>query len=223
MADGSVSCWHCQGPAPPGDRCPACGRLQPFAEGGDHFRRLGLPRRLSLDGKTLEARFHELSRRFHPDYYQLHPERDQAISLENSAAVNAAYRTLRDPITRAEYLLEIEGMPIEAGQGPPPAELLEEIMELQERLQEYRGVRSQGDGAGADLETRLTADRAALEGRKAEAEAKLLELFLRWDAEAERGGENGRRVLEEIRALLATRAYLRTILRDLNGVLERTV
>lgn len=221
MADGSVSCWHCQGSAPPGDRCPACGRLQPFAEGGDHFRRLGLPRRLSLDAEALEARFHELSRRFHPDYYQLRSEREQAISLENSAAVNAAYRTLRDPIARAEYLLELEGMPVEAGQGPPPAELLEEIMELQELLQEYREALAQGDGAGADLAARLAADRTALEGRRDEVEARLPELFHRWDAEAE-GGGSGRHLLEEIRALLATRAYLRTILRDLNGVLERT-
>jgi len=221
MANGSVSCWHCRGSAPAGDHCPACGRLQPFAEGGDHFRRLGLPRRLSLDGKALEARFHELSRRFHPDYYQLRSEQEQAISLENSAAVNTAYRTLRDPIARAEYLLGLEGMPIETGQGAPPAELFEEIMELQELLQEYREARAQGDGAGADLEARLSADRTHLEARRAEVEAKLFERFPRWDAEAERGGEAGRRLLEEIRALLATRAYLRTILRDLNGVLER--
>lgn len=222
MTAGLMRCWSCQGSAREADLCPSCGRLQPFGEGGDHFGRLGLPRRLSLDAKDLEARFHALNRRFHPDYYQRRSEREQAISLENSAAVNAAYRALRDPITRVEYLLGLEGMPVEGGQGKPPADLFEEIMELQELLQEYRAARVGGDGAGTELEQRLLKDRTDLEARQAEVERRLFGLFPRWDAEAGRDGEASRRLLEEMRTLLATRAYLRTILRDLSGVLERT-
>lgn len=218
-----MRCWSCHESAPAGDRCPACGRLQPFEEGGDHWSRLGLPRRLSLDGEELAARFHALNRRFHPDYYQRRSEREQAISLENSAAVNVAYRTLRDPIARVEYLLGLMGMPLEGGQGQPPAELFEEIMELQELLQEYREARARGDGA--ELERRLAADRADLEVRKAEVESRLFGLYPRWDELAERDGEASRGLLGEMRTLLATRAYLRTILRDLDEVLgtaERT-
>ena len=211
----TLKCWRCGAQARGGEVCPECARLQPFPVGADHWTVLGLPRRLGLDRADLERRFHALNRRFHPDYYRLHSHEEQAISLENSAAVNAAYRTLREPASRVEYLLELEGMALgTAGQARPPADLFEEIMELQEARQELEAA---GPETPPELRHRLVAARAEMEARRGQTESELEVRFPRWDAagEAER-----RAVLGEMRDVLATRAYLKTILRDLGAALE---
>ena len=209
-----MKCWACGGEAPGGAVCGECGRLQPFPAGGDHWSVLGLPQRLVLDGADLESRFHGLNRRFHPDYFRLRTTEEQAISLENSAAVNTAYRTLRDPVTRVEYLLEMAGVaPGSAGQGRPPADLFEEILELQEARQELSGA--SGEEAIA-LRARLGVAQRELEARRAGTEAELVILLPRWDAADEAGRG---RLLGQLGDLLATRAYLKTVLRDLSATL----
>ena len=128
--------------------------------------------------------------------------------------MNTAYRALRDPVSRVEYLLELEGMALgTAGQAKPPADLFEEILALQEARMELRT-------AGADeapaLRARLEGARAELEARRADAETDLTARFPEWDA-----GDDAtrRRVLGRMRDILATRAYLRTLLRDLGAAL----
>ena len=134
-------CWGCGAAAPGGGVCPDCGRLQPFPAGSDHWTVLGIERRLGLDRGDLEQRFHALNRRLHPDYFRLRSPEEQGISLEASAAVNTAYRALRDPVSRVEYLLELEGMALgTAGQTKPPADLFEEILELQEARMELQAA-----------------------------------------------------------------------------------
>ncbi len=212
-----MKCWGCGAEARGEEVCAECGRLQAFPAGGDHWSVLGLPRRLVLERADLDTRFHDLNRRFHPDYFRLRSPEEQAISLENSAAVNTAYRTLRDAVARVEYLLEREGMALgSAGQARPPADLFEEIMELQEARQEL-------DAAGADAEpalrARLEEARRGLQERRARAEVELTALFPFWDA----GDDSGRRaLLGRMREILATRAYLKTILRDLSATLDES-
>src|SRR5213595_353890 len=108
----------------------------------DHFEVFGLPRRLAVDTAELQRRFYELSRRYHPDFHQAAPPDEQARVLESSALVNAAYRALRDPIARVEYLVRLEeGRDTKEGQTvkpKAPPELLEEMFEIQEALQEAR-------------------------------------------------------------------------------------
>ena len=215
METQRVKCWGCGVEGPGGGICPECGRLQPFGVGVDHWAVLGLERRLQLDRADLERRFHELNRRFHPDYFRLRSAEEQAVSLENSAAVNTAYRTLRDPVGRVEYLLALEGMALgTAGQARPPAELFEEIMELQEARQELEAA---DPAAAPELRGRLETARADLEARRARTEPELAALFPRWDAAAD---AERRALLGRMRDLLATRAYLGTILRDLNATLS---
>jgi molecular chaperone HscB len=209
-----ATCAGCGAPAVEGPICPACGRIRPFPEGSDHWAVLGLERRLGLDRADLERRFHGLNRRLHPDYFRLRSPEEQTISLEASAAVNAAYRMLRDPVSRVEYLLELEGMGLGlAGQAKPPADLFEEIMELQEARMEL--ATADPDEAPA-LRARLENAKAELEARRTGAEQELTATFPAWDAgdEAIR-----RRLLGEMRDILATRAYLRTVLRDLGAAL----
>jgi molecular chaperone HscB len=194
--------------------CPECGRLQPFPAGSDHWAVLGLERGLGLDRADLQERFHRLNRRLHPDYFRLRSPEEQAISLEASAAVNAAYRALRDPVGRVEYLLELEGMALgTAGQAKPPADLFEEILELQEARMELQTADTEEAPA---LRARLEGARAELESRRAGVEAELTACFPEWDA-----GDDAtrRRVLGRMRDILATRAYLRTVLRDLGAAL----
>ncbi len=207
-------CWSCGAAAPPGDACPECGRLQPFAPGSDHWTVLGLTRRLRLDRGDLERRFHALNRRLHPDYFRLRSPEEQAISLEASAAVNSAYRALRDPVSRVEYLLELEGLGLgTAGQAKPPADLFEEILELQEARMELPMA---GPDEAPALRARLEGARAEFASRRNGAEAELAARFPEWD-----DGDTAtrRRLLEAMRDVLATRAYLRTVLRDLDAAL----
>jgi molecular chaperone HscB len=108
----------------------------------DFFTVFGLPRRLAVDGAALQRRFYELSRRWHPDFHQAAPPAEQARALEESARVNAAYRALRDPIARVEYLVRLEeGRDTTEGVAvkpkAPPA-LLAEMFEIQEALEEAR-------------------------------------------------------------------------------------
>jgi molecular chaperone HscB len=207
-------CWSCGAGAPDGGVCPECGRLQPFPAGSDHWAVLGLERRLGLDRADLQERFHRLNRRLHPDYFRLRSPEEQAISLEASAAVNAAYRALRDPVSRVEYLLELEGMALgTAGQAKPPADLFEEILELQEARMELQTADAEEAPA---LRARLESARSELGSRRAGAEVELTACFPEWDAG---DGETRRRVLGRMRDILATRAYLRTVLRDLDAAL----
>src|SRR5262249_14867720 len=113
-------------------------RIEPFPPGTDFFTALGLPRRLMINREELERRYYELSRRFHPDFFQTASARERLVSLENSALLNKAYRTLRDPLTRAEYLVELESDADAEIQSQAPQALFEEILELNELLSDYR-------------------------------------------------------------------------------------
>jgi molecular chaperone HscB len=183
----------------------------------DFFSVFGLERRLAIDVAALQRRFYELSRRWHPDFHQAAPPDEQARVLEESARVNAAYRALRDPLARVEYLIRIEeGRETKEGAAvkpkAPPA-LLAEMFEIQEALEEAR--------AGAlDDATRasLTAQREALRGRMAETEARVAgPLSQAWDAAAP---AQRAAALAALKEALATRAYLRTVIDDLGAVLD---
>ena len=73
-------------------------------------RSSALPRKLNLDAADLEQRFRTLSRQFHPDYFYNATPAERRASLERSSYLNDAYRTLRNPIARVEYLLQLEGL-----------------------------------------------------------------------------------------------------------------
>ena len=152
----------------------------------DYFAFLGLPRKLNLDMADLEQRFRALSRQFHPDYFYNAPPAERRASLERSSYLNDAYRTLRNPISRVEYLLKLEGLapqgPEQASKQVPPA-LLEEVFALNEELDEVREQRSSGAPPDAGR-ARLERARQPIEAKRAEHEAQLQELSARWDADA---------------------------------------
>jgi molecular chaperone HscB len=183
----------------------------------NHFEVFGLDRKLAIDAAALQRRFYELSRQHHPDFHQGSSEEEQARVLETSARVNAAYRALRDPIARVEYLVRLEeGRETKEGDAvkpKAPPELLEEMFEIQETLQEARS-------GGLDDATRATLEtqRERLVTRRAAEEDRITgELSAAWDAAA---AADRAKVLAAFKEALATRAYLRTVIGDLGEALD---
>ena len=181
----------------------------------DYFAIFDLPRKLAIDSAELQRRFYALARRHHPDFHQAAPADERTRAEAMSALVNAAYRTLRDPIARVDYLVRLEeGRETREGADDkptaPPA-LLQEMFEIQEALAEARAVEL--DDA---MRATLAEQRETLRARLQEEDARLTgPLSRRWDdATAERPA-----VLAAFKASLATRAYLRTVIGDLTDAL----
>lgn len=183
----------------------------------DYFTVFGLPRKLGVDGEALQRRFYELSRQHHPDFHQGADAERQAEALGQSALVNRAYRALREPLARVEYLIALEeGREVREGathKPKAPRELLEEMMEVQEALEEAKA-----EGLGGDAGTRLREERRRLEERSAAEAAALIARTAEWDRLVDEGGDR-RPLLEWFKQRLATRAYLRTVIDDLSDAL----
>ncbi len=213
-------CWHCQSEVSGEYFCDRCVKVQPVSKDTDYFTCFGFPRRLSIDLKKLEAKFYELSRAFHPDFYQNKSDTEQTISLSNAATLNTAYRTLRDPIKRAEYLLDLEAGAVKEIRSSPPGDLFEQILELQDTLDEYRAIDKTSE-TGQQLREKLREEQHALEQRKRDMETQLQQIFRDWDALQERGEATSQtradrdRLLRQMREILSNRTYVKNIVNDL--------
>ena len=199
--------------------CPQCTKILTISRHGDYFRFLGLPRKLQMSANDLEQRFRGLSRQFHPDYFFNAPPAERRASLERSSYLNDAYRTLKTPMSRVEYLLQLEGLAprtgeadVAARQDVPPA-LLEEVFALNEELDEIRGLRASGTPPG-QLKARLEKARGPIDAKRASHEAQLEELSAQWDALVDRDapGSERRPVLEALRDRVLERNYISNLL-----------
>ena len=202
-------CRDCGGGAPiDAHFCPQCTKILSLGRHGDYFMFMGLPRQLNLDAAELERRFRALSRQFHPDFFYNAPPAERRASLERSSYLNDAYRMLRSPITRLQYLLQIEGLapagPAEATRQVPPG-LLEEVFALNEELDEIRDLRGSGAPA-ADWQARLERARQPIEAKRIQHEAELEALSAQWDA----GG--GADVLQALQDQFLERNYIHNLL-----------
>jgi molecular chaperone HscB len=214
-------CRTCGGGAPVDAHfCPQCTKILTLGRQGDYFSFLEVPRKLNLDLADLEQRFRALSRQFHPDYFYNAPPAERRASLERSSYLNDAYRTLKQPIARIAYLLELEGVWTAVDKGDqsaskhvPPA-LLEEVFALNEELDEVRELRA--GGASPDVwRPRLQNAARPIEAKRLEHERQLDELSRRWDAVAEAGVEAGRErgeVLNALRERMLERNYISNLL-----------
>jgi len=223
-------CRTCGGGAPVDVHfCPQCTKILTLGRQGDYFSFLGVPRKLNLDVADLEQRFRALSRQFHPDYFYNATPAERRASLERSSYLNDAYRTLRQPLTRVEYLLSLEGMDrqraeregeAETGNKVPPA-LLEEVFALNEELDTVRELRAAGAPA-EQWKSRLQAAREPIERKRAAHEADLEGLFARWDEVVDRGAEDERRqVLHALRERMLERNYIHNLLAGIERELEQ--
>lgn len=177
------------------------------------FTFFGLDRKLSVDLDVLQRRFYELSRQWHPDRFSRKPASEQAQALEATAILNDGYRTLKDPVKRAEYLLTEEGFPIgEQRSTDVPAELLEEVFDLNMALEELKA----GDESARP---ELAAAKENFLGMRAGIDHQLTLLFGRYDNSEERS-ETARQALNEIRGVLNRRRYIENLIRDVDKALN---
>ena len=103
----------------------------------DHFARLGLPAALELEPAALDRAYFALQRQWHPDRFANRPADERARASTEAAALNDAYRTLKDPLSRAVYLAELRGVELPGdGRTIDDPDLLMEAMEVREALQE---------------------------------------------------------------------------------------
>ena len=150
-------CWSCEKNAGDGMLCAGCGAVQPPDHTADYFRVFGLPRKFDVDVADLERRYKEMTKVLHPDRFARADGRARRASLERSVQLNLAWRTLSQPVARAEYLLSLDGIEVGEPAGsnssapvdsratqPVDTALLVEVMELREALAE---ARARGDSA----------------------------------------------------------------------------
>lgn len=237
LPEKARTCWSC-GSIGATHFCESCGKVQPPAA-VDYFAFFGLPLKLSLDIAALEADFYGLSRRLHPDLSVRAGAPEQEWSLEQSALLNDAYRTLRDPIQRTEYLLKLEGIELEeqskaateqarkAGEIKKqivPPDLLEEVFELNLQLEQLRGYRKMGEPDSSVIQE-IRSHKIALETRYEALLDELRSYWKQWDALIEKhrseAAENERQqITRKMVDLLNRHNYIRNLVRDVNAVLE---
>src|SRR5258708_40056307 len=178
----SLVCWNCHERTLGTHFCSSCGKLQQIPQPLDYFALFEMPKKLWIEMDGLENKFLQLSWKLHPDNFVNATEMERELSLKRSSELNDAYRTLRDPVGRVEYLLGIEGARKEGEtkqQAPP--ELLEEVFELNESLDELREAKASGSSLAA-LKTRLESAEKSFQEKLGEVDAQLQAAARDWDA-----------------------------------------
>ena len=227
------TCWSC-GDMRVAHFCKSCGKVQPPIP-VDYFAFFGLPRKLNVDLALLEKDFYQLSRRLHPDLSARRDEREQEWSLEQSSQLNDAYRTLKDPIKRTEYLLRLEGVELEeqskaatekaraSGEAKKqiiPEYLLEEVFELNMQLEELRMNQKTGED-DPSLVQELETHKAGLENKFQALSDELKTYWSEWDSLGDPCSEEARKTIRDKMAdLLNRRSYIRNLVRDVNEALS---
>jgi molecular chaperone HscB len=204
-------CWNCHERTLGTHFCSGCGKLLQLAQGGDYFALFEMPRQLWIEMNGLEQKFLQLSWKLHPDNFINATETERELSLKHSSELNDAYRTLRDPVGRVEYLLAIEGARKEGQrkqQAPP--ELLEEVFELNESLDELREAKTSG-GDLAALKLRLESDERNFQEKLSEVDAHLQAAGLEWDAALQGDAAMRKQIKERLNELLNRRSYIKNL------------
>lgn len=201
------ACWRCAARTGLGPACLSCEAPQPLDRNPDLFEVLGLPRRLTIARDVLEARYLEASRLVHPDRHQTADAHTRALSLTASAAVNQAYRTLRDPVARGRYWLELHGEVLGRDNNQVPRGLASLVFETQETLETFRGGGTTR-GAVRDMHADLDEQLRALV-------CELGERYATWDA-ADAAAPDA---LQELKRRLSEIAYLGTLTEDVDEAL----
>jgi molecular chaperone HscB len=230
------ACWSC-GSMRAAHYCQSCGKVQPAAP-VDYFSFFGLPRKLNLDVPALERDFYALSRKLHPDLHAQNSEAEQRKwSVEKSSQLNDAYRTLKDPVARTEYLLRLEGVDLdeqstlatEAARASGktkkqvvPPDMLEEVFELNLQIEELRRNQKM-DAQDPDLIEQLREHNQSLQQRLAAVDQELRTGWTAWDGLVDSGrdaADSGKPVINQLVDVLNRRSYIRNLVRDVNEALE---
>lgn len=151
MAD----CWSCGAERGDAALCGTCGAIQPVSERLDFFGLLGLSRGMAVDKEALDRAFRETSKKLHPDRFPRDEPQQRRLALAHTERVNQAYRTLKEPFSRAEYLLSLHGAEV-AGETDR-TEDVELLMSMLERQQSVESARDEDELAPLESEARARA------------------------------------------------------------------
>jgi len=204
-------CWNCHERTVGTHFCSACGKLQQIPQSLDYFALFEMPKKLWIEMDGLEQKFLQLSWKLHPDNFVNATEMERELSLQRSSELNDAYRTLRDPVGRVEYLLGIEGERKEGEkkqQAPP--ELLEEVFELNESLDELREAKESGGDLTA-LRVSLKAARGNFQEKLVEVDGQLQSAARDWDAALTADSAARKKIMARLNELLNRRSYIRNL------------
>ncbi|HEY6394751.1 MAG TPA: Fe-S protein assembly co-chaperone HscB [Candidatus Binataceae bacterium] len=172
-----------------------------------------MEKKLALDTAALERSYHQLSRKLHPDRFASSGVRVRDASLRATALLTRSYRTLRDPVSRGRYWLELNGEKLGENNKSVPPDLAEMVFDVQEQLTE---LRTAGQAVKPALLDQLSERRAALQSSIDSAHEELRRNFQRWDSNS---GEK-KPLIAELKSILSKIAYLRTLVRDVDRELE---
>ena len=218
--------------------CDSCGKVQPPVP-VDYFSFFGLPLKLNLDVAALERDFYLFSRKLHPDLNAQAGSQEQEWALEQSSLLNDAYRTLKDPIKRTQYLLHLEGVELEEQSKSAteqaratgevkkqivPPDLLEEVFDLNMQLEELRMHKKLGEDDPALIEE-IGTQKLELETKHDALVQELQSYWKAWDALIDRGQDGSAaaeltQVRDKMVDVLNRRNYIRNLVRDVNDALE---
>lgn len=180
-----------------------------------YFEIFDLPPKIELDAAELQRRFHQLSRQHHPDYHTTRSGEEQERAVRTTALLNDAYRTLRDPDRRVEYLVRTHGFSIDGSKVPQA--LLAEVFEINEQLEEIRSARERGAG-DENITEKLNQVRQAVSLMQTEHETRLHETCREWDELIEQGAGEAERasLLKQLADVVARSAYLRNLRKEID-------
>lgn len=169
----------------------------------NYFEVFNLPHILNVDPKALERQFHELSRQYHPDYYSTAPDAEKQKALRMTALLNDAYRTLRDPSRRVEYLLRLHGFKPDGSNVSQS--VLMEVFEINEELEEVK--------AGRGSPERSRALHGQIRSKAEEFEGQLREASTAWDRLVTRDAPEAelRDQLAKLTEIVSESAYIRNL------------
>ncbi len=175
----------------------------------DYFEVFGLPRVLGIDLSSLEKTFHELSRKYHPDYFTTAPPAEKTQAVRMTALLNDAYRTLRHPVRRVEYLLSLYGLKSDGSKVPQA--LLMEVFEINEQLEEVKAGRASVEEADSL--------RAQIKEKRERFDAELQHAALEWDDIVKAGAAEPalREQLAKLAEILSESSYIRNLESELEG------
>ena len=199
--------------------CGSCGKVQAPRD-ANYFGIFGLPPKLDLDVQALEKQFYRYSRKLHPDVHARASQQEQEWSLAQASLLNDAYRTLKNPLERTRYLLKLEGVQFEEERGSKvPADLLEEVFELNMQLEELRQNQKMGED-DPQLRRDLEAAKNQFAGQLSSLDEQVRVRWSAWDAAWEQNDDAKKTAAKEaMTALLQRRSYLQNLVRDVDETL----
>ena len=169
----------------------------------DYFEVFGVPRLLGIDTAALEKTFHQLSRKYHPDYFTTASPAEKTQAVRMTALLNDAYRTLRHPVHRVEYLISLYGFKPDGSRVPQS--LLMEVFEINEQLEEVKAGRASVEEVDSLL--------AQIKERRERFDSELQQASIDWDELIKNGAPEGKikAQLAKLTEILSESAYIRNL------------